>query len=244
MIRLVMMAVFLLVFFILSIPIFLIEWILGKFNKHAKDISSLRIIQMAFKCLLFLGGIKTTVIGFEKIPQNEAVLYVGNHKGYFDIVIPYSKMKGLTGFVAKKEMEKIPIIRMWMKMVYCLFLDRKNLKQGLKTILLGIEYIKSGVSMAIFPEGTRNSKEEAMLPFHEGSFKFAEKSGCKIIPMVQNNTEQCMEAHMPFIKKTHTVLEFCDPIDIQTLSKEDRKFLGAYVQRIIQQKYDENKKLV
>ena len=70
-----------------------------------------------------------------------------------------------------------------MKNLHCLFLDRKDIKQGLKTILEGIEKVKSGISICIFPEGTRNKVNDTFLPFHEGSFKIAEKSGCPIIPM-------------------------------------------------------------
>lgn len=244
MIRLILVALFLFVYFIVSIPLFAIEWIIGKINRRARDISSLRIVQFGFKGILFFSGTKTTVIGFENIPKDEPVLFVGNHKSYFDVVISYAKMPNLTGFVAKKEIERVPFIRTWMKYLYCLFLDRDNLKEGLKTILQGIEYIKQGVSIVIFPEGTRNTFEDGMLPFKEGSLKFAEKSGCKIIPMVQNNTGECLEKHFPKIKKAHTVLEFCEPIDINVLTREERKFIGAHVQKIIDAVYQKNKELV
>ena len=70
MIRLILVILFLVIFFILSIPMWIIEWIIGKFNKTAKDISSLRIVQFAFKCILFICGTKTTVIGMENIPKD------------------------------------------------------------------------------------------------------------------------------------------------------------------------------
>ena len=244
MIRLVIIVIFLVVFFLFSSPMFGIEWIIGKINKRAKDISSLRIVQWAFKVILFLSGVRTKVIGLENIPKDEPVLFVGNHKSNFDIIISYAKMPNLTGFVAKKEIEKIPLLRTWMRYLYCLFLDRKDIKEGLKTILKGIDQIKHGISMAIFPEGSRNSFEDGMRPFKEGSLKLAEKSGCKIIPMVQNNTQEIMETHSPRIKRTRTVLEFGEPIDLKELSAEDRKFAGAYIQKIIEAKYMENKKLL
>ncbi|MDD6339144.1 MAG: lysophospholipid acyltransferase family protein [Butyrivibrio sp.] len=244
MIRLVLIVIFLVIFFLFSIPMFGIEWIIGKINKRAKDISSLRIVQWAFKVILFLSGVRTKVIGLENIPKDEPVLFVGNHKSNFDIIISYAKMPNLTGFVAKKEIEKIPLLRTWMRYLYCLFLDRKNIKEGLKTILKGIDQIKHGISMVIFPEGSRNSFEDGMRPFKEGSLKLAEKSGCKIIPMVQNNTQEIMETHSPRIKRTRTVLEFGEPIDLKELSAEDRKFAGAYIQKIIEAKYMENKKLL
>lgn len=244
MFRLIFTVVFLLLFFIISIPIFFIEWIIGKINPNAKAISSLRIVQGAFKTILFLGGVNTTVIGYDNIPKDEPVLFIGNHRGIFDVVITYARMPYLTGFIAKKEIEKIPILRVWMRYLGCLFLDRDNLKEGLKTILTGIDMVKNDkYSIVIFPEGTRN-KEDGVKPFKEGSFKIAEKSGCKIVPMAQNNVENVFENHFPFIKKTHTILEFGKPIVISELSQEERKRIGAYTQNVIAQMYENNKKLV
>ena len=136
-----------------------------------------------FRCLLKLAGVTITVKGEENIPKDTAVLYVGNHRSYFDILTGYTTVPTLLGFVAKKEMEKIPILRTWMANVNCLFLDRKNIKEGLKTILQGIEKVKNGISIWIFPEGTRNTNEDIteLLPFKEGSLKIAEKSGCPVI---------------------------------------------------------------
>ena len=243
MFRFIIAVIYIVIFTLFSCIMQPIEWLIGLFSRKARDVSSLRIVQGAFKAIRFIGGIKTTIIGMENIPKDEPVLFVGNHKSYFDIIIAYSIMPKLTGFVAKKEIEKVPLLRGWMRFLYCLFLDRNDIKEGLKTILQGIEYINKGISIVIFPEGT-TSKTDEILPFKEGSLKFAEKSGCKIIPMVQNNTRACWEAHMPKIKRTHTILEFCEPIDLKTLSKEDKKFLGAYVRKIIEDTYNKNKALV
>ena len=152
-------------------------------------------------------------------------------------------MPGITGFVAKKEIEKVPLLRVWMRYLHCLFLDRANIKEGLKTILKGIDEVKAGISMVIFPEGTRN-KGDGIMPFKEGSFKIAEKSGCLIIPMVQNNTSAAFEDHFPFIRRTHTIIEFGTPIDLTTLSKEDRKAIGAYTHSIMLKMYEKNQSLV
>lgn len=243
MIRFILAVLFLVFFFITSIPLLLVEWIIGKFNKRAKDISSLRIVQFILKGVLFISGTRTTVIGLDRIPKGEAVLFVGNHRSIFDVVVAYAKMPNLTGFIGKKELIKVPFLNIWMKNVNCLFLDRHNIKEGLKTMLTGIDMVRNGISMTIFPEGTRSETEE-MLPFKEGSLKIAEKTGCKIIPMVQNNTEACFEKQSPRVRRAHTVLEFCEPVDVSQLTKEEKKFLGAYVQKIIAAKYQENLKLV
>ena len=201
MIRLILVCIFLLIIFVLSLILFPIEWLIGRISPKAKDISSLRFVQFVFKVILFLSGVNTTVIGLENIPKDEPVVFIGNHRGFFDTVVSYSRMPRLTGFIAKKEMQKVPFIRLWMKYLHCLFMDRSNPREGLKTILSGVEQINNGISIVIFPEGTRN-KGDGIMPFHGGSFKLADKSNCKIIPMVQNNTENVLEAHFPSIKRT------------------------------------------
>lgn len=239
MIRFILVITFLILFLICSIPLFFIEWIIGKFNMDLKNRSSQKIVQWAFKVILFFSGTNITIKGFENIPKNSPVLYIGNHRSYFDIVITYSLAPGLTGYIAKKEMLKVPLLRTWMIYLHCLFLDRENIKEGFKTILAGIEYIKSGISICIFPEGTRN-KEADMLPFKEGSMKMAEKTGCAIIPMALTNTPEIFENHFPKIKKTNVILEYGKPIYPKNLTKEDQKFLGSYTRNVIQEMLDRN----
>ena len=139
MIRLVIVAITVIGFLILSIPILFVEWIIGKFSPRTKEISSLRIIQAVFKFILWEAGTKVTIIGEENVPKDTPVLYIGNHRSYFDIVLSYSRCPIRTGYIAKKEMERYPLLSNWMRYLHCLFLDRKDIKQGLKTILTAIE---------------------------------------------------------------------------------------------------------
>ena len=241
MIRFLITATFVVLFLILSMPLMLAEWIIGKFNMDVKSRSSLAIVNWAFRCVAFLSGTKLIVKGRENIPDDKAVLYVGNHRSFFDIVLTYPLVKGPTGYVAKKEMEKVPLLSIWMKDLHCLFLDRDNIKEGMKTILAAIEKAKSGISICIFPEGTRNKTADTFLPFHEGSFKIAEKSGVPIIPMTIVNSAAVFEDHMPKIRKATVVIEYGKPIDVSTLSREEKKNLGASVKSVIEETYFRNK---
>ncbi len=243
MLRLIVIALMLFLYLLLGIPVLLVEWVIGKYNKKAKDYSCLRMVQTAFKLMLKVAGVRLTVIGEEHVLKDQAVLYIGNHRSYFDILLTYSRCPRLTGYVAKVEMLRYWLLRDWMKALYCLFLDREDMKAGLKTILQGIEYIKNGISICIFPEGTRNRQEE-MLPFKEGSLKMAEKTGCPIIPMAITNSAEIFENHLPFVRPCHVILEYGTPILPKELSKEDRKFLGAYTQKKIQEMLDKNKDLL
>ena len=244
MIRFICAITFVILFLILSIPVLLVELLIGKFNPDLKNKQCLAIVQGAFHVIMWICGVKVTTIGEEKIPVGEPVLYVGNHRSIFDILITYVRVKGLTGYMSKMEVKRIPLLRDWMKALNCQFLDRTDVKQGLKVILDCIDLIKSGISVCVFPEGTRNREEGTFLPFHEGSFKLASKTNCAIVPMTLNNAGAIFEDHIPYVKKTHVVLEYGKPIYPKDLSKDELKHLGAYVQDIIMETYEKNKALV
>ena len=231
MIRFIFTCILVIGFLVLSIPILIVEWIIGKFAPMTKDVSSLRLIQAVFRFLLRVTGVKVTVIGEENVPKDTPVLYIGNHRSYYDILLTYSRC---------------PLLSNWMRYLHCLFLDRNDIKQGLKTILSAVEKVKSGISICIFPEGTRNpnADELDMLPFHEGSFKIATRAKCPIIPIAMNNTAEIFEAHFPRIKPCHVVLEYGKPIYPDQLDKEDQKHLGAYTQQVILDMLKRNKDLV
>ena len=242
MIRFVIVALFVILFLILSIPLLIAEWIMGRFNPALKDKSSLAIVNWAFRQVLRLAGTKVIVLGEENVPKDTAVLYVGNHRSYFDIVMTYVRVPRPTGYIAKKEMLKWPLLTNWMRNLHCLFLDRDDIKQGLKTILAGVEKVKNGISICIFPEGTRNKVPDTFLPFHEGSFKIAEKGNVPIVPMSIVNSAAIFEDHLPKVKPATVIIEYCKPIYINELDKETRKKLGSYVSGIISERYFINKK--
>lgn len=246
MIRFILVCIIVVGFLVLSIPLLIIEWIIGKFAPLKKDVSSLRIIQAVFRFILWVTGAKVTIIGEENVPKDTPVLYIGNHRSYFDILLTYTRCPIRTGYIAKKEMEKAPLLSIWMKYLHCLFLDRNDIKQGLKTILTAVEKVKSGISICIFPEGTRNKNESEldMLPFHEGSFKIATKAKCPIIPFAISNSAEIWEAHAPKMKPCHVIVEYGRPIYPDELEKEEKKHLGAYTQNIIKEMLIKNKELI
>ena len=122
MIRFLLVVIFVVLFLVLSIPLLIAEWIIGKFNPTMKDKSSLAIVNWAFRMVIRLAGTKVIVKGEERIPKDTAVLYVGNHRSYFDIVLTYVRVPPPTGYIAKKEMTKWPLLSNWMRNLHCLFL--------------------------------------------------------------------------------------------------------------------------
>jgi len=239
--RTILVGIFLFFFFLISMPIMVIEWLIHRFNPEKSDLRQLRFVQWAFKVIIFISGCKVTVKGMENIPDNQACVFMGNHRGFFDVIITYSLFKGRTGFVAKDSFKKVPLLRVWMSRLHCLFLNRSDIRAGLKTILEGIELLKNGVSMVIYPEGTRSrsDNQKELLPFHDGSMKLSTKSNCPIVPMAITNTSAVFEEHLPWIKKQNVTLIFGEPIYPDKLSKEELKTLSSFTRERILSLMDE-----
>lgn len=237
MIRFIIIVFYLVLYLILSLPVLLAEQIIGRRSPELKANSSKALVGWGFRCISRLAGVNLIVLGKENIPTDTAVLYVGNHRSFFDIVLSLSCFPRITGYVAKKEMNRVPILRLWMRNIHCLFLDRDNIKEGLKTILKGVEEVKNGYSLCIFPEGTRNKVNDSFLPFHEGSFKIAEKGGVPVIPMTILNSAAVFEDHLPRVKKATVIISFSAPVYPAQLDKETRKSLGSHISGIIQENY-------
>lgn len=233
MIRLFFAALFILLFLIITLPLNLILYLIGKKDPDKRIAISRKVIHWAFSCILWINGADLTVDGQENIPEG-AVLYVGNHRSLLDILTTYVLIPGGVGYVSKIELSKFPVFNQWMLGINCLFLDRDNIREGLKTILKGVEELKKGHSMFIFPEGTRSHSDE-MLPFKEGSTKMAEKAKVPIIPVAITGTADLFENNRKYSMKPAKVhVSFGKPIIISELTKEEKKFLGAHTQEIIE----------
>lgn len=243
MIRLILAGLFVVIFLVLGLPIVGVLAIIGLFDENKREAIARPIIKWAFKVILFVCGTKVTVVGSENIPTNEGALLVGNHRSIIDILLVYAQTKSPLCFVSKKEMGKFPIFNIWMKYIRCLFLDRQDIKQGLQTIMKAIEYVKTGTSVFIFPEGTRSKVEGEFLPFKGGSFKVAEKSKCDVVPVAINNAGAIFEDHKPYIKKTHVIIRFGKPIVTKNFTKDDFKQLHTFASDIVKEMYEQNKEL-
>lgn len=230
-------ALFLIIYAIVSLPLYAYEYFLGKKDPRKKVASSQKIVVRAFKMILGGCRIKVEARGLENIPKDTPVLYAANHRSDMDILIGYTTVPTLTGFVAKKELRKVPCISRWMRYLNCVFLDRENPREGLKAILQGVDNIKNGYSMFIMPEGTRNHEKE-MLPFKEGSLKMAEKTGCPIIPVAITGSDDLLEKQSPWIRPGKAIITYGKPVYVSELSKEERKQLTPMVQQIIKEMLD------
>ncbi len=227
MIRLLVILIVILLFFLLSLPIYLILWLVGLGgHKERRDKMALFFVRGIFRLILWIAGTKITVMGKERLPENQACLYVGNHSGFFDILTGYTRLPGRIGFVSKVEIKKVPFLNWWMYFVNCLFFDRKNMKDAVRMISDGTKKLKEGISIFIFPEGTR-SKDGKVHEFKEGSLRMGVKAKTPIVPIAIHGTNRVFEDHFPWIRPAKVTMEIGTPLYPADFSKEDQKHMGA-----------------
>lgn len=184
-----------------------------------------------------LGNIKRSgstveVVGKENLPDDQTVVYISNHQGNFDIPLLITSVNQTTGFISKIEAKKIPVIVRWMELIHCVFMDRSTLKTAAAAIIEGIQVIKEGHSLVIFPEGTR-SKSDQMGEFKHASFRLATKAGVPIVPITINGSYKIMENNHNRIKPSHVIITIHPPIPTSGLSKDEIHNLPDQVAAII-----------
>ena len=230
MIKFILVALGLFLYLVLFIPVMLILLIVRKFRPDVSTFVAQGMVSAVFRLMIFITGSKVEVRGSENIPKDGGVLFVSNHRSYFDILTGFGYTKKPLGFVAKYEMIHVPLLKQWMELVNCLFLNRQDIKQGLKTIIKGIDQVKSGVSVWICPEGGRNMNLDVtnVKEFKEGSLKIAEKGKVPVVPVAIYGTYEIWEEHLPYMRKSKVIIEYGKPIVIDELPDAEKKKLGAY----------------
>lgn len=240
--RSVLVGFFLGLFLIISIPFIFIFKLIGLISRKTMVVCSQCIVNCAFRAILFLAGAKKTVLGQENIPKDGPVLFAGDHKSYADVPLAYITCGKYVGFIAKKEIRKFPILPWWMTNMNCLFIDRADMRQSLKIILRAVDIVKEGYSIFIMPEGTRNHSDE-LIPFKEGSFKIADKTGCPIVPVAITNTDAIYELNHK-VKSAKVVIHYGEPIYPDKLSKEERKAIAPIVQKRVEEMLAADRELI
>ena len=130
-------------------------------------------------------GCVVQVEGQENVPSHGAVIVMVNHQSQYDIPILMAHLGRLLGFVAKKELFRIPGLSYWMKRLHCISLDRSD-RAGAARLFAGVSrHIKETQSgIILFPEGTRSRDPEgAIQPFKEGSLRLATMEDIPVLPV-------------------------------------------------------------
>lgn len=177
-------------------------------------------------------GVRMKVQGLENVPRDGRLCFVGNHQGDLDIVIMEAALPRPVGFIAKSQVAWFPFLNVWALALGSAFIVRNSPHRGRKAIVRGVESIRRGKAMAIYPEGTR-SRGRAMLPFKKGSLKLATMAEATIVPVTIDGSFRVWEERHR-IRPAAVTVRFHDPIPTAGLDADGRKSLSDRVRAAIE----------
>ncbi|MGE4585347.1 MAG: lysophospholipid acyltransferase family protein [Sphaerochaeta sp.] len=187
--------------------------------------------------ILFFLGVTVHVDGRENLPQTSNICYMGNHQSLLDIVAFVGPADLWAGIIAKVEVKKIPIINLWSYALGCIFIDRVSPHDAIKAILKGVQHLKDGKSLLVFPEGTR-SKSGKIGELKNGSLKLATRSKAVIVPFTVKGLRAGFENLRGF-RRVHAYFSIGKAIATDQLSEEALAGLHEVVYGAIAKRFDE-----
>ena len=152
------------------------------------------IIRWYAPAVFRLLGCKIQASGTEKLPADGRFLLVSNHladldPGIFFTVFPNNQLS----FIAKKEVQHMPIVGILMRRILCQFVNRENDREALKTILKCISILKENkANVAVFPEGKKSTDRYLLHHFRPGVFKMAQKANVPIVVCTLQGTQNIL----------------------------------------------------
>lgn len=169
-------------------------------------------------CRLALNKIK--VKSSDKLDKNQSYVFVANHQGAFDIFLIYGYLGHNIKWVQKHQLRKIPFVGKASEIAGHVFVDQSNLKSMKATIAKAKAQLGNGVSVAIFPEGSRTNTGK-MGKFKRGAFIIAKEMGLPIVPVTVNGPFDVMKIHSYIINPGRLELVIHDPIPTDNITDED-----------------------
>lgn len=179
------------------------------------------LARFCFRIIGFIGGIKVTIQGKEKILPGKAYLFLSNHQGNADgPILCHATPRNLRALI-KTEMMKLPILSLVLKQVQFVPIDRLNPKKAREGIDRGARLLSEGKSFFAFPEGTR-SRDGLLGEFKKGVFVMAIKAETAVIPVTIVGSAAIQPPGKYTIVPARVRVVFHDPIDTNGMQLEDR----------------------
>ena len=193
------------------------------------------LLESATAVAIKLLRIRVHISGIEKIPKDEKVLFVCNHRSNYDPLITWCALnKWKIAFVSKPENFKVPFFGRIIRKCCFLPIDRENPRKAIVTINKAAKLLKKQeVSVGIYPEGTR-SKNCRLLPFHNGVFKIAQKAEAPIVVLSITGTEKIFK-RTPF-QHTDVYLDVLEVFPSENIKELKTEMIGMMVRHLIMTK--------
>ena len=182
--------------------------------------------------ILFVSRVKVTVNGLENIDPSRSYVYMSNHQSNFDIPVLLAYLPVQFRWLAKAELFRIPIFGRAMRGAGYVKIDRFNRESAFASIDEAAAKIKNGVSVMIFPEGTR-SRDGNIRPFKKGGFIMAMDAAVPIVPVILLGTWTIMEKSSLKINTGEVALNIASPIATTGYTRDNKDNLIAAVRSVI-----------
>ena len=199
-----------------------------------------KVARIWAKCILALSNITVTVKGFSNLKAGRPYIYMANHMSNFDIPVLQAYLPVQFRWLAKAELYKIPIFGYAMKRAGYISIDRSDRKSAIESLNKAVKIIRDGVSVVIFPEGTRSNTNKVQ-PFKKGGFFLAVDSGVPIIPIIIHGTGRIMPKKKMLIKPGNVTLEIEKPINSSDYTRKTKDNLIEKVREVILDSFEQNK---
>ena len=111
-----------------------VQWANKFWPREKRDALVDKIVRNWAKRLLFMAGAKVTVTGRENIPEGRTCVFASNHQSFFDILVLLAHLDKPHAILSKASIGKVPLIRLWMKEIHCVYVDRADMKAGIEAI--------------------------------------------------------------------------------------------------------------
>lgn len=186
---------------------------------------------MAFN--LWMSGVHVKVRGLENLDSKRQYVFMSNHRSAADIVaVGWALWAFQIRFVAKKELLRVPIFGWGLWALKNIVIDRSNHVQAMRSYAVAGQRIRRGISVVVFPEGTRGVGEE-LLPFKKGGFMLAMETGTPIVPVAVVGTTAIMAKHSLRIESGEVEVRIGTPIETAGVAFKDRNQIVARVREAI-----------
>jgi 1-acyl-sn-glycerol-3-phosphate acyltransferase len=176
------------------------------------------------RSIVLVSRVRVTVQGLEHIDPSATYVYMANHQSMFDILSLLGYLPVQFRWLAKMELFQIPIFGYSMARVGYISIDRSNRKAAFKSIQEAAQKISQGVSVVVFPEGTR-SQDGQIMPFKVGGFYLAIRSGRPIVPVVIYGSHYVMPKGRLRIKRGHIILSINPPVETTHYNNKTKEAL-------------------
>jgi 1-acyl-sn-glycerol-3-phosphate acyltransferase len=195
------------------------------------------------KGLVFItrvAGMRVDVEGRENIPAG-VCLFAANHTSNADAPAIVGAIPRRLAIFGRKSLFDIPIVGLAFRLAKFVPVDRGNREAALASVKQAVEYIKTGSSFLVYPEGTRSS-DGRMQRFKKGSFVMAIEAGIPIVPVACSGAHRIMKKKSLIIHPGKVTVRFGKPIDVSGYTVEQRNALAEKVHDAIAEQLPEDQK--